>query len=124
MAPNTFFKKCDQSCKLIFCHAIPIMFTEEVSAVLIEFSKGRHKRHASRHQQTATQLRYQTWPIGRKYRQLTFKLVSNSISKRESEPMKSQESPFGMSGRILYFECIKENLFFVNSHLEVFSSLG
>jgi hypothetical protein len=29
-----------------------------------------------------------------------------------------------MSCRNMYFECIKETLFFVSSHLEVFSNLG
>jgi hypothetical protein len=66
---------------------------------------------ASGHQQTATQLQYQTSPIRRKYCQLKFKLVSNPNSKRKSEPMKSQKPPFGMSGRNLYLECIKETVF-------------
>jgi hypothetical protein len=39
MSPNMFFKIFDPSCKLRFCHAIPIIFAKEISAVLIEFKQ-------------------------------------------------------------------------------------
>jgi hypothetical protein len=39
MSPNMFFKIFDPSCKLRFCHAIPIIFAEEISAVLIGFKQ-------------------------------------------------------------------------------------
>jgi hypothetical protein len=79
---------------------------------------------ASHHQQTPTQLQYQTLPIRRKYHRLQFKLVSNPNSKRKSETMNSHKPPFRMSGRNLFFEYIKETLFFFSSQLEAFSRFG
>jgi hypothetical protein len=107
MAQSMFFQEVLPILVNRFCHAIPIIFTEDVSPVL-SLIKSRNKRNGLTSQANCTQLQYQTWPIGRKYRQLKFKLVSYSTSKWKSEPMKSQKPPFGMSARNLYFECIKE----------------
>jgi hypothetical protein len=52
------------------------------------------------------------------------KLVCNSISKRKSELMKSQNYLWEWVVEICILNVLRRLCFFVSSHLEVFSSLG